>query len=162
MNTDDYHGRLTKELLSIIPESEQHRVFEQEHCDIDPSFIGFIDIYKNLSEIIPKHFTIVDLGCAYAPQAYYFKDHKKYIGVDIFLGERFRADNTKHLQITIRDFCDVFASSFDKDETFAICNYVPPWHGDNREMARKYFENLFVYYPHGGYQPIVKKSVVMI
>src|ERR1035437_8781883 len=91
------------ELLSIIPEEQFKHVMSGLMVDIGCEFLGFVDIYKNLSAIIPKHFTVIDLGCAFAPQAFFFKDHRKYVGVDDTLSadERFHADNTEHHNMTI-------------------------------------------------------------
>ena len=138
-------------LLSLIPQEQIDRVFDQKYCDIDIEFMGFIDIYKKLSEIIPKHFTVVDLGCAYNPQCFYFKDHKKYIAVDISDCEKFKSDNCEIFNKSIEDFIKEDISDLNLNETFAICSYVPPWGGDNRKMVREAFQNQFIYYPHGGY-----------
>ena len=134
-------------LLSLIPKSEMKRVLNQEHCDIDPTFMGFIDIYFHLSKIIPKHFTVVDLGCAYNPQCYFFKDHKKYVGVDYGSLERFKSINCEIFEKTISDFLKYDAGEFDPDETFYICSFVPPWGDDNQQLARIYSKNCFCFYP---------------
>lgn len=139
--------------LSLIPQEQYDRVFRQNMCDIDYEFLGFTDIYERLAEIIPRHWTIVDLGCAYSPQAFLFRDHKAYVGVDIDLGggpqERFIAPNTTHYIMPISDFIRDHVHEFDQSTTFAICSYVPPWHGDNMKMARDTFKNVFTYYPAG-------------
>lgn len=57
------------------------KVMHQKNCEIDPEFMGFVDVYYHLSKIIPKHLTVIDIGCCYAPQCLYFKNHHKYIGV---------------------------------------------------------------------------------
>lgn len=149
--------RINKKLFESIPKLELTRVLDQDECDIEPEFLGFVYIYKNLSEIIPRHFTIVDLGCAYAPQAYYFLDHKKYIGVDITEKERFETENSEHYVMDIKKFCKWH--DLDEDETFAICNYVPPWHANNMAFAREYFKNVFTFYPHGGDKPVIRRKV---
>ena len=115
-----------------------------DYCDIDGTFMGFMDVYKALSEIIPKHWTIVDFGCSYAPQCYYFRNHKGYIGVDSSTPKRFEAKNTSHLYGTIQDFINTDVDS----PIFAICSYVPHFHA--AELVRKNFKNCFVYYPEGG------------
>lgn len=131
----------------MLPREQCDRVFNQNMCDIDYEFLGFTEIYERLAEIVPKHWTIVDLGCAYAPQAFLFKDHKAYVGVDVFEIERFEAPNTTLHQMTIREFLERHLSEFDQDTTFAICSYVPPWHDDNMKLARESFKNVFTYYP---------------
>ncbi len=101
-----------------------------------------------MSKIIPEHFTVVDLGCAYAPQAFFFEKHRQYIGVDVDDCRRFRGRNTKHVVSTIADFINNHAREIERPR-FAICSYVPPWHGDNGRLVRNNFENAFVYYPEG-------------
>lgn len=136
--------------LHMIPQDQLDRVFASRRCDIDPEFLGFTNVYIALSTIIPKHWTVVDLGCAYAPQAHIFKDHKAYIGVDIGSSERFIAPNTIHYTMTAKDFVEQHGTSFDQSTTFAICSYVPPWCGhESRDIARTAFRNVFTYYPAG-------------
>lgn len=131
----------------IMPPDQIDRVLRQEECDIEPGFLGFTDVYFALASIIPLHWTIVDLGCAYAPQAIIFAKHKAYVGVDISGCEKFSASNTTHYTMSIADFIERHAASFDQDRTFAVCSYVPPWHHDNTQMVRHAFRNVFVYYP---------------
>lgn len=134
--------------LHLIPQDQLDRVFGWRECDIDSEFLGFTKIYLSLASIIPKHWTIVDLGCAYAPQAFIFKDHKAYIGVDASVCERFTAPNTTHYTMTTSAFLDQHAADFDQSTTFAICSYVPCWYGDDsRELTRARFRNVFTYYP---------------
>lgn len=138
----------------LIPDEQYDRVFGQDMCDIDTEFLGFTNIYEALSEIIPTHWTIVDLGCAYSPQAWLFRNHKAYFGVDYGVKERFIAPNTTHFEGTIREFIERHISDFDQATTFAICSYVPPWHDDNMKLARDSFKNVFTYYPAGAPRPI--------
>ncbi|NNH59429.1 hypothetical protein HLI01_22095 [Rhizobium laguerreae] len=133
-------------VLHLIPADQLDRVLRSD-CDIDGSFLGFTQIYISLASVIPRHWTIVDLGCAYAPQAFVFQDHAAYVGVDFGTHERFIAGNTKHYSMTIADFISKHLGDFDLDTTFAICSYVPPWHNDNIALARHSFKNVFTYYP---------------
>jgi len=151
------HRQISLDLFKRIPQGQVERVlYGNEMCDIDQEFLGFVGIYRALSEIIPKHFNIVDLGCAYAPQAFYFEDHASYVGVDVGLGERFSVENTKHYVGTIERFIESFVPS---GPIFAICSYVPPWHGDNRAMVRAAFENCFVYYPEADPSDIIRIEI---
>ena len=130
---------------------QAERIMNKFCGDIDPSCLGFMDVYYHLSMIIPKGRVIYDLGCSYAFQAYYFRSHKAYVGVD--LGKKkFRlfCPNTKHLEMSIQQFVET-----QKVESphFAICSYVPPWGGDNQELVRQSFKHLFVYYPASGDYP---------
>lgn len=134
--------------FGLLPADQVERVFNQEMCDIDSEFLGFTKVYLALASIIPKHWTIVDLGCAYSPQAFIFRDHKAYIGVDLGLAkERFEAPNTTHHTMPIAEFIENHRADFDQKTTFAICSYVPPWHHDNTALTRANFENVFTYYP---------------
>lgn len=139
---------IAKRLLRIIPKEQKDAVFGQKEADIDPEFIGFVDIYKKLSEIIPDHFTVIDFGCAYNPQSYFFTKHKKYIAVDMSKCVKFKAKNCRIYRMTIKSFIEKYAEKYDKKETFAICSYVPPWHDDNIKLVRENFLNVFTYYPH--------------
>lgn len=151
--TDD---ELIKELLDLLPISQKERVFKQDLCDIGHGFLGFIEIYKTLSQIIPKHFTIIDLGCAYNPQCFYFLEHKKYVAVDYSKIKKFQSNNCEIFIKSISSFIKENLDNYNLDETFAICSYVPPWGDDNGQLVRNAFKNVFVYYPHGGFDHIVK------
>jgi hypothetical protein len=150
MRKTDFDKR-SERLLKMIPKKELDRVLNQKMCDITPAFMGFIDAYEALAKLIPLHWTVVDLGCAYAPQAYYFTKHKKYIGVDDGSVEHFKTSNSEfYTPLKIYDYIN--SSNFaklDLDETFAILNYVPPWYHDNCRLVRGAFKNLYVFYPHG-------------
>ena len=135
-------------LLKLIPTTQQEAVFGQEMCDIDAEFLGFMEVYESLAKLIPKHWTVIDLGCAYAPQCYYFANHKEYIGVDIADCIRFSTPNTVHFKESIEEFVTKRAKKFDPEKTFAICSYVPPWGNDNMKIVRENFKNVFTYYPH--------------
>jgi len=135
--------------FDLIPKDQFDRVFKQDMCDIDTEFLGFTDKYLALAGIIPKFWTIVDLGCAYSPQAFIFKDHKAYVGVDVGVRERFKAPNTTHYTMTIAQFINDHIGDFDPNQTFAICSYVPPWYDDNMALARTHFKNVFTFYPAG-------------
>lgn len=131
----------------LLPADQIARVLGQDECDIDGEFLGFTDVYLALAAIIPKHWTVVDLGCAFAPQAFIFADHKAYVGVDLGHHERFTAPNTTIYEMPIADFIEAHAKSFDQARTFAICSYVPSWHSDNIALTRQAFRNVFTYYP---------------
>lgn len=131
----------------LLPPEQVDRVFAQDMCDIDPEFLGFTNIYIALASIIPKHWTVIDLGCAYSPQAFVFREHKAYVGVDLYTKERFCAPNSTHYEMTIADFLTDHGGAFDLDRTFAICSYVPPWHGDNIGLVKRHFKNVFTFYP---------------
>ena len=118
------------------------KLLTQNYCEIDYEFPGFVDIYESLSKIIPHHFTIMDFGCYIAPQCYYFKDHKKYIGIDHITLDRFYVQNTIHIISDISVYINQFNGNV--SDIFAICSYVP---GNNSEFVRSKFTNCFCYYP---------------
>lgn len=135
-------------IWNLMPADQIDRVFAHDTCDISSEFLGFTGVYLALASIIPKHFTVVDLGCAYAPQAHIFQGHKAYIGVDVSDCPRFSALNTTHYQMTIDDFIQQHAGDLDHDRSFAICSYVPPWYrADNQLLVRNAFKNVFAFYP---------------
>lgn len=73
----------TEELRARIPQDEYRAVIGQEFCELSYDFLGFVDIYKHLSKIIPKDKIVIDFGCYLAAQSYFFTEHKGYIGVDV-------------------------------------------------------------------------------
>ena len=138
------------ELFEVLPQGQVYKVFNESSCDISYEFLGFTEIYKNLSMIIPLHFTVVDLGCGYNAQCFYFSQHKRYVSVDAYKHEKFKCDNCDIYEKSIEDFIKDDIGQFNLDETFAICSYVPPWGGDNMAMVRAAFKCVFTYYPYGG------------
>lgn len=133
------------DVLQYIPKEEVRRILRQPMCELDADFMGFTDIYKALASIIPKHFTVVDLGCYCAAQSYYFTRHAKYIGVDVNTLERFTPYNATHYVMRIQDFCKNKIQNLDLETTFAICSYVPD--EGAKKIARQTFKNIYVYYP---------------
>lgn len=139
------------DLLKLIPKEQFDEVMSQPYvtADIDPTFLCFDHIYRPLSKMIPKHWVIIDFGCSYAAQCFYFRNHKKYVGVDnsALARIRFRSKNTIHYHMEIEKFVKTESSNYFLNETFAICSYVPADH--QISFVRGIFKNLFVYYPHG-------------
>ena len=145
------HDEASKRLLGMLPQDQMDRVFASDLCDIGPDFLGFVGIYDRLAQIIPLSHVVVDLGCSYAAQAFFFNRHFRYIGVDLLtpVEARFAALNTCHYQTTIREFlAGDIAASLDRRGCFAICSYVPPWGDDNLKLAREAFEHVFTFYPY--------------
>lgn len=138
-------------LLTKFPQDMVDLVFSGETPDIDYEFVGFVNVYAYLSKIIPRHWTIIDLGCAYAPQCWYFRKHKRYIGVDMYNGPRFFVENTKHVIMDIRDYCrmrlfEEFCEGVTVKPVFAICSYVSGKKED-LDFVHNYFQYSFTYYP---------------
>lgn len=121
-------------------------ILQTKLCDISPEFLGFINAYYHLSQIIPKNRTIYDLGCAYAPQAIYFTNHTAYIGIDILTKthNRITTPNSKHYKMTIKQYLTKHPII---DNHFAILNYIPPWYNNNEQLTKQHFKHLYIYYP---------------
>lgn len=138
-SADQINNNLACELAEKYPKMFKE-VLEQKMCDIDGTFLGFVDIYYFLSKYIPKSWTIIDFGCAYNPQAYYFRKHRAFIGVNKGIRKRFHFENTDLFNGTIIDY---LKQKPPKEKAFAICNNVP---SKETALVRKYYPNCFVYY----------------
>lgn len=149
LGSNDYYRKCLRELREIIPKSELNNVLSQYMCELDPEFLGFIDIYKSLSIVIPKDLIVIDFGCYLAAQSYFFCEHKQYIGVDVVDLERFSPPNSKHYICTIQDFINNETNKLfqerDNLKYFAICSYVPDFNAT--DLVRKTFQNIFCFYP---------------
>lgn len=135
------------DIIQLLPKDQWDEVMNQPYCDIEPVFMGFMDQYKILAQIIPKHFTVIDFGCAYNPQCFYFAEHKEYIAVDVSDCKKFKAPNCRIFNKSINGFMLTHAHEFYLKTTFAICQYVPA----DTKIIRDYFTNLFAYYPYDNF-----------
>jgi hypothetical protein len=145
-------------VCSLIPSNEWQRVMKSDasaEITSDSIMCGGATYYY-LSRMIPKDWTVIDVGASYGAQSYLFKDHARYIAVEPFRSsddwhfEDFKADGTERYQMTAGKFIkDVLPTlNLDLGKTFAICNYVPEWFGENpMELVRQTFRNCYVYYP---------------
>lgn len=141
---------ITAYLLSLIPKEEIEKrkgtlgEFYQE-------FVGFVDIYYYISKVIPKDYTLIDFGAGHNPQSYFFTEYKKYIAVNPMsdIAEEngmFCPPNCEIYRMTTAEFLKNI--DYPKEKVFAICNYVPKWHGeDSMEIARSNFRNCYTFYP---------------
>lgn len=141
--------KYTQELFLEIPISELNEVLKQDCCELEPLFLGFVNVYKPLSMLIPPRKIVIDFGCYLAAQSYFFRRHKAYIGVDPIKMKRFEPSNAAHFEMTaqffIRHVLPEFLKEYDIDDFCAICSYV-----NDREatrMVRETFPNVFCYYP---------------
>lgn len=138
--------------ISKDPQYSQHfnEVYNDENnwgisADVDPTcLVCGGNTYELLSKIIPKNRVIYDFGAAYGFQAYWFKDHKRYIGINPpsnLASMPFRTENSIWYFGTIQEFF----SQFDiEDDSFAICNYVPDTEAE--ALVRLYCPHCFVNY----------------
>ncbi|MDI3467590.1 MAG: hypothetical protein OJF50_006411 [Nitrospira sp.] len=140
-----------------IPRGQWEDVFEKNHyasAEICPEFLGFLNVYWALAHLIPTHWTVVDLGSGYNAAAFLFTRHDRFISVDSCRDTvRFATPNCTHYSMPIGDFLAQHGQAFDLRETFAICSYCPMWSEGTTEHVRRYFPNLFVYYPHHRHHP---------
>lgn len=121
----------TQHLLELIGKEEANRLFSYEMCELDPTFIGFLDTYRNLADF-SKDYAIIDFGCYQAFQAAYFKDHEAYIGVEpaVPLNARFCPENASHFKMSGQRFIEeclpiMVRHGLDLDKTIAVCSWVP-------------------------------------
>lgn len=139
------------ELFTIIPREEIDRVFTKSNtasAEMDFTFLGFEEVYKSILNFVPKNKIIVDLGCGYAAQSYYFTKYKKYIGVDNGIEDNvhFVTENMEYYNMSIQNFCKMITEqNWNLEEIFAICSYVPD--KDARKTVKETFPYCLVYYP---------------
>lgn len=148
---DDANNRLAARINDIDPTFWDR--LTQSDCDIDPDFLGFVFIYEQLASIIPTGRTVIDLGCSYAPQAAYFMDHRRYIGINLSDCPKLQTPNAAYFTMPIRKWIEEHAPTYRDGPTFAICSYVPPWCDDNRKLVREAFDSVFTFYPERGDDP---------
>ena len=158
------------ELYTMIPREKIEKIFmesETASAELDYTFLGFEEVYKAATLFVPKNKIILDLGCGYAFQAWYFKDYRKYIGVDVFHGTEdilkiLETGNSDFYHMTIQDFiqqyvreeregfCEIKLPGMEPqsiENVFAICSYVPGEYV--RKLVRETFPYCLVYYPVG-------------
>lgn len=146
-NANKLYNDYLDEIKKLIPRAQYDEIMSQDMCELEFDFMGFLDVYKPLSLLIPKGYTIIDFGCYLAAQCFFFAEHKKYIGVDNCTLKRFHTDNAAHYTKSIQDFIkdDFPKLQGDNLEYCAICSYVPDF--EATEMVRKTFQNVFCFYP---------------
>lgn len=148
-NGTDKYNICLRTLRPLITDDEYKAIMTQYMCKLESDFLGFIDVYKPLSELIPKEKTIIDFGCYLAAQSYFFAKHKCYIGVDVVDMKRFTPPNAVHYISSIQNFiANEVPKLFQKHgegHYCAICSYVPDFKAT--ELVRQTFSNVFCYYP---------------
>lgn len=139
----------------LIPNDEWERVMNSDasaEIDCNNMTCGR-GTYYYLSRMIPKDWTVIDIGCAYNPQSYLFQNHALHIAIEPvwndkdFHFEYFKAPNTELLFMTGQEFIqkELPKMNLDLDKTFAIVNFVPS--GACNLLARETFKNIYTYYP---------------
>lgn len=148
----------------LIPKEEMDRVFKESYsasAEIGPDFMCFEEPYQAAVRIADKNSIILDLGCAYAPQAYYFSKCKHYIGVDLPMMSpenpfnypnikpetRFHPDNARFYVMTIQQFIQTVLPKLklDINHVIAVCSAVPDVQA--RQLVIDTFPVHYVSYP---------------
>lgn len=150
MNSD--FQEINNLLLKMIPKEEFDRVMKSDSgVEISSDFLGFVDTYYYLSKLIPKHWTVIDFGCAKNAQSYFFKEHFRYIAVEPYDNpkyhcESFQAPGTELVHCTTGEFLKMNPKF--PESTFAICNFVPNWFGEDPiKLVHERFRNCYTFYP---------------
>ncbi len=126
--------RLIKE--NYINKPELDRVFQNSDAgaELDASFLCFEDVYFTVRDMIDDDYTVIDLGCAYAPQSYIFRDCKAYIGVDCDEQPAYfsNSGNSTFYFEDIKKFINktLPTLNLDLNKMVAICSYVPGYSND--------------------------------
>lgn len=139
------------ELFSLIPRDKLDYLFRHSEAfaELDFTFFCFEEIYREVLHSVPKDMVILDLGCAYATQSYFFRDHAKYIGVEPFKDNDsvIHTENSEFFFTTIQDFISRILPSLglDLNQVFAVCSYVPDFAAS--DLVMQTFPHHRVFYP---------------
>lgn len=135
-------------LIKSIGHNEIKRLFSYKEAEVDYEFLGFLDNYRDIPNIVPVDFTIVDVGCYMAFQADYFKHYRRYIGIEPFCPIEFRLiqRNAEYYLQTIQDFVKM-PFRFDIDKSFAVCSGVPDSKGEIKKIIVETFPYFRIAYP---------------
>lgn len=132
------------ELFRMIPKEKIDEVFEKSYSvsgECDHTFLGFEEVYKAVTLFTQKDTVIIDIGCAYAFQSWYFRNYDKYIGVtlDLQYNDVLHTDNSEFYFMSGQEFIKYAfpALGIKKEKCFAICFYVPDW--ELQEQVRNFF-----------------------
>lgn len=139
------------ETFDLIPISEINRVFiesDSAGAELDCEFLCFENVYKKVKEHCTQDTVVIDLGCSYMAQSYWFTDCKKYIGVDLPFKNnvRFYTNNSELYLMSGQEFIDkVFPTlNLDMENIIAICSYVPD--EELQQMVADTFKYNYVIY----------------
>ena len=160
-----------KSLRAEIPDEQYVRVMYQTYCEINPDFLGFIQPYEIVSEMLPKEWTVIDLGCNAAAQCFFFSEHAGYVGVDLLRNKeadpedimsgicdstlRFESGNTTHYELDIKSFLTEHGDITEKPKTLALCVHVPD--NEAAAFADEKLSNILIYDPE---EPVRLKTTL--
>lgn len=124
------------------------KCIEMAQGDIGWEFLGFMEDYMHLVELIPEKFIVVDVGCAYGFQHIMFKNHKGYIGIDaggINCNPKAFTKNAKFIKGKFRDVVSQ-GKIIITDQMFGVDNMSLLYSSDNRldiYLFNKFFKRKF-------------------
>lgn len=142
MNENNFYERENKRLINSISKEALQKVFSYSQCELEPNFLGFLHVYADLQNL-PKDFTVIDIGCCQAVQAFYFRDFKRYIGIEPTIPAEYMLaqDNASYYEGTMQDFTGhINSMGLDLDKVFAVCSYVPD------KQAQRLVSEIFPYH----------------
>jgi len=164
----------TCDLFTKIPREELDRLFKESYAgaELDSSYLGFEKIYQKVLEVAPPSMVILDLGCAYATQSWYFRDHKEYIGVDYgasmkknpTYSDNFKCvihtENSRYFFKSIQTFVKETLPTLglDLNNVFAVCSAVPD--KEARKLIKETFPNYLDWYPKEEMQIVWNNEIV--
>lgn len=150
----------------LIPQAEVTRVFKESYsasAELDYSFLCFDEPYQTTVRVTDENTIILDFGCGYAAQSFYFTGCKQYIGIDLPMSKplekdlmhypnikpetRFQSDNAQFYIMSIQRFITGVLPSLrlDKERVIAVCSAVPD--AQARQLVIDTFPVHYVSYP---------------
>ena len=134
-------------LRNLIPKEELYRKLSQDGCELEEDFLGFLNTYEAVSRFVTTNMVVIDFGCYMAAQAYFFHNHRAYIGVDFYeLGEfshleRFETPNSIMLIQSIQEAVRILPSKY-----YAVCSAVND--ASARKIISRKYPNHCIRYPN--------------
>ena len=143
-------NRANEHLLHLIPKDVLSKALSQYYCEIESDFLCFALPYEAVAECIPATIPVIDLGCYMAAQAYFFRNHPAYVGVDCYEMcedfsslRRFSLPNCRHVSAQIQDCAEALKEEY--PDAYAVCIAVPD--NEARLAVSHLFPNHCICYP---------------
>jgi len=132
----------TRRLLRLIPPRLLQEMLVQDTCELEEDFLGFMEPYDAVSRFLPEKYEVIDFGCYMAAQSFFFQNHRRYVGVDVYDEklQRFSTKNSFMISGKIQEVLNWFPTS-----SYAICSAVPDF--DAVELVKERFPNHCITYP---------------
>lgn len=140
-------------LKSKIPLNQMHKINDGKVFDS----LGYEQFYQVISTVLPPEFTIVDLGCYIAAQAFLFENFVQYIGVDYYdyepfdvdgyvAPQRFVSKNCYHIRLDIQSFFSTSDfKSLNLDKTYFLLSAVADQ--EAKELVLHHTKNACIFNP---------------